>query len=182
MQHPTTSPLAFLVHALLSLFTGAFAAGSVFAIQQIGSDSASVKVTLAGAFGAFGVYFVAGFIMLEKNPQTAQAARDAEQAVIDKISNVVTPLISSHQSLYSAVGQLVGTIQQLKAAIPPTATVLTPNPTPQSLTMPTPATANTWNQPVAPVPGGVPQNVPQQQFPTPLKRFDTNTVGVVPGP
>lgn len=153
MKHPTTNPVAFILHSLVSLFVGALGAGGAFAIQQIGSGAFSLPVLLTGAFTAFLAYFGAGFVMLEKNPEAKAALLQTGQAVIERVDQ----LQQSHSGLATQVGQLIGHVRQLALLLnqtPPTAIGQgAPNPTPQQLTQP-PAGWQTTNAPV-----------PQQPFP-----------------
>ena len=171
MQQPTQPPpqtrltdVAVLVIAALLIVIGAF-------LFYVGKVDFTQTLSLVGVAGA-----MLGIKGAFNAPSPTQQAQN--NAMFSQMMNVLPCLFAQLPGLFSPPQVTIHN------NIPPTATVPATNVL-QPINLVTPLApgtatympltpANTWNQPVAPV--------PQQAFPTPLKRFDTNTVGVVPGP
>lgn len=179
MKHPTTNPLAFFVHALLSLFLGALGAAFAAGVQLAGNGPFDLHKVIIGAITAFSAWFGAGFVMLEKSPQTQAALSEAQQQVLARVD----ALQQSHSGLVTQVGQLIGHIRQLSAivATPAPAAVLQTTPAQQSAPVqiaPNPAFSATSANPSflqTVIPANQAAQVPQQPFP-PLNRWGTAEV------
>lgn len=144
-----TSAFSFVLHALVSLFVGAFAAGLAAAYQGFNANGANVKASLGAGVVAFTAWFLHGFVSLAGTPQAKQAMNELPANIV-KFEQTLAGLVESHNTLATLVQQLAEAAssaappaQNTVVNVPPAALPMPPN-----VSIPTQATGSIpWVRP-----------------------------------